>query len=63
MDKANYIVEDDGDQLQVSFILEGRQVAGACVPMDLGDDAAYSIATMLGEAFVAGGVWGGVRPI
>lgn len=46
-----YQIADDGDAYDVSFYIDGHQVAGACVPLDMGIDAAFDLAKSLGESF------------
>lgn len=50
-----YKIEDDGDQFDIGFFIGGQQVAGACVPVDLGIDLAFDLAKSFGENFVRAG--------
>lgn len=54
MDWENKSVEitDEGDSLDVSFVLDGVQVAGMWIGIGpAGDDAAYALAHALASAF------------
>lgn len=48
-----YSIEDDGEDFQVSFFVDGTQVAGALVPADIGIDSAFDLAKSFGESFVS----------
>lgn len=48
---AKVRIDDDGDDLQVQMYQGDVQVAGAIIPMSLGDDQAYELARILGDAF------------
>lgn len=46
----NFAIERDDESFQVYFFEDGVQVAGACVPEELGIDA-ESVAWEIGKAF------------
>lgn len=60
----SYHIVDDGEDLQVQMFENHDQIAGALVSLEaLGDDAAFVLARMLGEAFKHSGGMGAQRPI
>jgi hypothetical protein len=50
--KPTYHIQDEGDEFQVAMYLGEVQVAGACVPMLIGEDEALTLARNLGEAWL-----------
>lgn len=49
-----YVVDDDGDAVQLLLVEAGRQVGGAVFPFGVGgEDLAFDLANMIGAAFVA----------
>lgn len=49
-----YMVDDDGDAVQLLLVESGCQVGGAVFPFGVGgEDAAFDLANMIGSAFVA----------
>jgi len=56
--KTTYHIQDDGDEFQVSMYLGEFQVAGACVPLSIGEDQALILATNLGEAWLQSALGG-----
>lgn len=55
-------IEDEGDGFQVSLIEGGVQVGGAVFPDD-GSGAAFDLAKMLADDWIANGGMGAQRPI
>lgn len=58
----SYQIEDDGDAVQVMLMEDDVQMGGAYFPDD-GTGEAFQDAMEVGESWVSGGVWGGVRPM
>lgn len=51
--KPSYDITDCGDELQVAFFIDHVQVAGAVIPLEIGDDQAMILAQVFGESFIA----------
>ena len=50
--KTSYKVEDDGDEVQVSFFYGQHQIAGMIIPLSpFGEDEVYQLACGFGEYF------------